>query len=118
LIAESSFGAVEKRSERIRSPEKFQRFLDFARNDNEPCRFYSTLTSILSLARERRTRSAGEGRKAKDTYFGEACNAVWYSGFLWYSTNRKPQLISVEGSFVSAFLAFRNFSIFVFSSRC
>ena len=73
-----------------------------------------TLTSILSLARERRTQSAGEGCN----YFGEACNAAWYSGLLWYSTRRNPQLISVERSLVFAFFSFRKFSIFAFSSGC
>src|SRR5262245_52783885 len=54
----------------------------------------------------------------RPAYFGEACSAAWYSGFLWYSTRRKPQLIRVERSFVLAFLSFRNFSILIFSSRC
>src|SRR6266516_6598034 len=53
----------------------------------------------------------------RQSHFDDACNVAWYSGFLWYSTNRKPQLISVERSFVLAFLSFRNFSILIFSSR-
>jgi len=51
----------------------------------------------------------------RERYFGEAWSVAWYSGFLWYSTNRKPQLISVERSFVFACLSFKNFSIRVFS---
>src|SRR2546430_999382 len=52
------------------------------------------------------------------TYFGDACSAAWYSGLLWYSTSRNPQLISVERSLVFSFLSFRNFSILAFSSDC
>ena len=44
-------------------------------------------------------------------HFGDACIVAWYSGFLWYSTSRKPQPMRVEKSLVVAFFPFRNFAI-------
>ena len=81
--------------------------------------------SSTPLGSTRNDKEIGSARYADHTsqrgglsYLREAYNAAWYSGFLWYSTRRNPQVISVEKSLLFAFLSFRNFSTFPFSSGC